>query len=309
MSIGDLLQSSVMRWGRRGKLVAPTVSGTPSNIVDGEIFIDSGLGPTRQINVYSGGAVRALEVRAEKDAANGYVGLDGSGLLNPAVLGPELSAIDALTSATDRLPYFTGSGAANLATFTSAARTLIAGASAEEMVSILSTERVFKCKMLDQLGTAGTFQLVSGKAYFTYLGPEAAGRTLARVRVHLSNLAVTVTNAEVGIFTTPNAPGYAGQTLTKVTAGNLEDLTSGTGMKKNSSAFATSTANGVHVWVGILVSASTMPVFKGGNGDYESGYILTTASATAFSSGSTWTGAIETVATPAMCPILLGTVD
>lgn len=91
--------------------------------------------------------------------------LSGYGITDAQPIDADLTAIAALTSAADRLPYFTGSGTAALATFTSAGRNLVDDADASAQRTTLG---------LGALATLSTVTLAD-------MATQAAGTVLANV--------------------------------------------------------------------------------------------------------------------------------
>jgi hypothetical protein len=77
------------------------------------------------------------EDSASKASANGYPSLDGNSEVVQVPANPELKAISGLSSAADKLAYFTGSGAASLADFSASGRSLVAASSAIDQRDVL----------------------------------------------------------------------------------------------------------------------------------------------------------------------------
>jgi hypothetical protein len=174
-------------------------------------------------------------------------------------------------------------------------------------VWVPGSQRIFSSQLPAIAGAATT----SGVAYFVYVGLVQTGVTVNRVEFHVTAAGTGTTAGEVGLFSTPAAPNRASQTLTKIVAtGTVDTLVSGTGLKRNTTAFAQSVAAGTHLWAGIRTAATTtQPSIYGLTADMSDGQILTTAAATAFTSGTTYTGALITAAVTWQAPMLRVTLD
>lgn len=90
-------------------------------------------------------------------SANGFSGSVATATTTPAITltltDPELSSIAGLTSAADKVPYYTGSGTASLADLTSTARTLLDDTSVSAMRTTLGAAANADIQIFDASGT------------------------------------------------------------------------------------------------------------------------------------------------------------
>jgi hypothetical protein len=222
-----------------------------------------------------------VEATASKNASNGYAGLDANSKL-----------------AGTQLPYGT------------AQNTACQGNDTRLLTTMDGGSRVFSSP-LPNVATALT--TVSGTGYFVYLGRTVTALTPKHVEFYVSTVGTGAQTAEVGFFSTPNAPNKASQTVTKLISTGTVDALTATGVKRNTSAFATSVPAGTHLWAGVRTAMATaQPQISGLCMDFSQGRVLSTASAGVLTGTGPWTGAIisnPSYLSTAMCPDLRGVLD
>jgi len=147
------------------------------------------------------------------------------------------------------------------------------------------------------------FSPVSDSAYFAYMGRTSEDQTPLHVcAVNLTAAGVSVT-AEVGLFSTPNAPNKAAQTMTRIATASLTGMTT-TGHKRNSTPFATLVPAGTHLWAAIWMTWSTAPGMAGVVFDMGQGYVQVKTAAGALSLSSSFVPSIPAFASTPVCPLL-----
>lgn len=155
------------------------------------------------------------------------------------------------------------------------------------------------------LGAGGTFLLIEDTAYFVYMGQLAHTRIPLYVEFVVTTVGSGAQTAEVGLFSTPLPPNKAAQSVSKITSTGTVDSLTGTGVKRNTSAFSTPCYAGTYLWAGIRTAMATNePTLRGAELDFAQGYLLSTATAGALTGAGPWTGALTAGGTVTVGPTL-----
>jgi hypothetical protein len=174
------------------------------------------------------------------------------------------------------------------------------------LVEAPNMQRIFT----SPLSSTAAFLLVSGVAYFVYIGRVMQNITPKFVEFHVSTAGAGGQVAEVGLFSSPNPPNKTAQTFTKIVATGTVDALNSTGVKRNTAAFAQAISPGTHLWAAIRTQmATTQPQIWGLGLDMGQGFVQSKASSGALTGLTTVVANLIAAGTGAGAPNLRVAMD
>lgn len=153
----------------------------------------------------------------------------------------------------------------------------------------------FRSKVIrPPIDSPGTHLMISGTAYFCYLGYTNEPVMLAYVAARMTSVGGGAQTAEMGFFRTDSGPDLTAKTYYPIAAtGTLDTLTATNGQKKNTVSLAALCPRGIHVWAGMRTAmATTQPTMRNATNDPGLGLFQVTAGASALTGAGPWVGTL-----------------
>lgn len=217
------------------------LSGTVFSIADAELLALAGLvSAADRLPYFTGSGTASLATftsfgRSLVDDADASAARTTLGLVigtNVQAYDAELAAIAGLTSAADRLPYFTGSGTAALATFTSFGRSLVddtdAAAARTTLGLVIGTD--VQAYDAELAAIAGLTSAADRLPYFTGAGTAALATFTAAGRALVDDADAAAQRTTLGLgslatLSTINGGNWSGTDLALADGGTGASLT------------------------------------------------------------------------------------